>query len=65
MNNNILEINKDINQINKTNNSEQNNNTNDESGDYEGIPILQQLGISTPNSVEYFYRTNYPEYKII
>ena len=66
MNNNILEITKDDNNKNNiVNNIESNNNSKNENNDNEGIPILSQFEISSPSSVEYFYKTNYPEYKII
>ena len=56
MNNNILEIN--TNKIQKI--SLAINDTHN-----EGIPILSSLEIASSNSVEEFYKTNYPEYKII
>ena len=59
MNNNILEINTNKNQNNEINNLVSNDLHN------EGIPILSSLEITSSNSVEEFYRANYPEYKII
>ena len=59
MNNNILEITKDDNnKSNIANNIESNDNSKNENSDNEGIPILSQFEISSPSSVEYFYKTN-------
>ena len=65
MNSNILEITKDNNENNTINSIELNSDCKDKKDDNEGIPILSQIEISSPSSVEYFYKTNYPEYKII
>ena len=61
--NNILEINDNIskNDINKKNFE---NNFNNKYIENEGIPILSSIEDSF-NSVEDYYKINYPEYKII
>lgn len=66
-NNNTLEINKNNNiqsNQNINNQLEINNTDNTDNTDNEGIPILTPLEISSI-SVEDYYKSNYPEYKII
>ena len=61
---NNLEIVNNEESSNFTNKKNKPNDSQKNSIDYEGIPILEDIGTNYL-SVEHYYRTNYPEYKII